>query len=59
MAEFGLYVVIRQLVNGKEWLLACEYLLYEVARQDIQHSFQGVAAKECYESNSGLRKPIR
>ncbi len=22
--EFGLYVLIRQLVNGKEWVYACE-----------------------------------
>jgi hypothetical protein len=25
MAEFGLYVVIRQLVNTKEWISACIY----------------------------------
>jgi len=40
MAEFGLYIVIRQLVNGKEWLLACEYLLYEVAKRDNQTLFR-------------------
>lgn len=32
MAEFGLYVVIRQLVNTKEWISACIYFRSSVTR---------------------------
>jgi hypothetical protein len=33
--EFGCYVMIRQVVNAKEWLSACEIILYDICERSL------------------------
>jgi hypothetical protein len=56
-AEFGLYVLIRQLVNGKEWITACEFQT-SCSEAGI-YKLQGGARRVGYARNYELRGPMR
>ena len=58
-AEFNLYVLVRQLVNGKEWITACERSGSVIENHECDVIRQGEEKKATCARNCELREPMR
>lgn len=57
--QFGAYIVIRQLVNAKEWLSACARVVFYSGLFYLTFSIKGVAVEGFYESACVMLKRIK
>jgi len=58
-AEFNLYVLVRQLVNGKEWITACERSGSVIENHECDVIRQGEEKKATCARKCELREPMR